>query len=235
MSYPNSELDKEMVLQYIPLVKRIAGKIQSGDVNMDKDDLFSMGVIGLIDAVKKFDIEKSVPFEAYATVRIKGTIIDEMRKSGKVSRDRIAKLNQYYSAKEKLEQQLMSNPDEQKICDELGITEKDLYKLHETVHDLSSVSLEAMLFQKDGGEIQLSDFIKDETADSPEEEFLKKERKSLLKKAIGKLNDREQIILNLYYVEELTLKEIAYSMGISVPRVSQLHGKIILKLREQMA
>lgn len=235
MGYPNSGLDNEMVLKYIPLVKRIAGKIQSSDVNMDKDDLFSVGVIGLIDAVKKFDAEKSVPFEAYATVRIKGTIIDEMRRTGKVSRDRIAKLNEYYSVKEKLEQQLMRSPDEQVICDELGITEKDLCKLHETVHDLSNVSLETMLFQKDGGEMQLSDFIKDESIDSPEEDYLKKERKQLLKKAIGILNDREQIILNLYYVEELTLKEIAYTMGISVPRVSQLHGKIILKLREQMA
>ena len=234
MGYANTAAENEMVLKYIPLVTRIAGRIDSGDGEMDRDDLFSVGVIGLIDAVKKFDAGKSVPFEAYATLRIKGTIIDEMRKSGRVSRDRIVKLNRYYSAKEKLEHQLMRSPDERMICDEMGISEKELYKIHETVHYLSKVSFETTLFQKDGGEIQLADILKDDSTDSPEEDYIKNERKKLLNSAIEKLGEREKTILNLYYVEELTLKEIAYAMDISIPRVSQIHGKILLKLREHM-
>ena len=234
MVYPNSAADNDMVLKYIPLVTRIVGRIDTGGGDMDKDDLFSVGVIGLIDAVKKFDAGKSVPFEAYATLRIKGTIIDEMRKSGRVSRDRIVKLNRYYSAKEKLEQQLMRSPDERMICDEMGISEKELYKIHETVHYLSKVSFETTLFQKDGGEIQLADILKDDSTDSPEEDYIKNERKKLLNCAIEKLGEREKTILNLYYVEELTLREIAYAMDISIPRVSQIHGKILLKLREHM-
>jgi len=234
MGYANTAAENEMVLKYIPLVTRIAGRIDSGDGEMDRDDLFSVGVIGLIDAVKKFDAGKSVPFEAYATLRIKGTIIDEMRKSGRVSRDRIVKLNRYYSAKEKLEQQLMRSPDERMICDEMGISEKELYKIHETVHYLSKVSFETTLFQKDGGEIQLADILKDDSTDSPEEDYIKNERKKLLNCAIEKLGEREKTILNLYYVEELTLREIAYAMDISIPRVSQIHGKILLKLREHM-
>jgi len=234
MGYANTAAENEMVLKYIPLVTRIAGRIDSGDGEMDRDDLFSVGVIGLIDAVKKFDAGKSVPFEAYATLRIKGTIIDEMRKSGRVSRDRIVKLNRYYSAKEKLEQQLMRSPDERMICDEMGISEKELYKIHETVHYLSKVSFETTLFQKDGGEIQLADILKDDSTDSPEEDYIKNERKKLLNCAIEKLGEREKAILNLYYVEELTLREIAYAMDISIPRVSQIHGKILLKLREHM-
>jgi RNA polymerase sigma factor FliA len=234
VGYPNTAAENEMVLKYIPLVARIAGRIDSGDGDMDKDDLFSIGVIGLIDAVKKFDAGKSVPFEAYATLRIKGTIIDEMRKSGRVSRDRIVKLNQYYKTKEKLEQQFMMQPDEQMICKEMGISDKELYKIHETVHYLSKVSFEATLFHKDGGETQLADLSRDDAVDTPEEDFLKKERKELLNNAIEKLSDREKTILNLYYVDELTLKEIAYTLDISIPRVSQIHGKIILKLREYM-
>lgn len=235
MGYPNAESDNDMVIKHIPLVKRIVGRIETGDGDLDKDDLFSIGVIGLLDAVKKFDPSKAVPFEAYATLRIKGNIIDEMRKTGRVSRDRIAKLNEYYGAKERLEQQLKRSPDEHQICDELGISEKELYKLHETVHYLSRVSFETTLFHKDGKEIQLADLIKDESVDSPEEDFLKKERKIQLVGAMEKLNEREKIILDLYYVQELTLKEIAYAMDISIPRVSQIHGKIILKLRELMA
>jgi len=234
MGYTNNSAENDMVIKYMPLVSRIAGRIDTGDREMDKDDLFSVGVLGLIDAVKKFDASKSVPFEAYATVRIRGSIIDEMRRSGRVSRERIVKLNQYYSAKEKLEQQLMRDPDERAICEEMGISAKDLSRIHETVHYLSKVSFETTLFHKDGGEIQLADMLSDDSVDTPEEGYIKKERKKLLMSAIEKLSDREKTILSLYYVEELTLKEIAYAMDISIPRVSQIHGKIILKLREYM-
>lgn len=236
MGYPSARKDtNDMVIKYIPLVKRIVGRIETGEGDLDKDDLFSIGVIGLLDAIKKFDPSKAVPFEAYATLRIKGNIIDEMRKTGRVSRDRISKLNEYYGAKEKLEQKLKRSPEEHQICKELGISEKELSKLHETVHYLAKVSFETTLFHKDGNEIQLSDLIKDEDADTPEEEFLRKERRNQLRDAVKHLNEREQIILDLYYVQELTLKEIAYAMDISIPRVSQIHGKIILKLRELMA
>ena len=235
MGYPMAAAENDLVMKHIPLVERIVSRIDAGDGALDKDDLFSIGVIGLIDAIRKFDPGKAVPFEAYATLRIKGNIIDEMRKSGRVSRDRIGKLNRYYSAKEKLEKELMRNPEEHEICRELGITEKELAKLHETVHHLSKVSFEMTLFHKDGKEMQLADVIPDDSAGSPEEEFLRKERKHLLKEAMERLTEREKTILQLYYVEELTLKEIAYAMDISIPRVSQIHGKILLKMREYMA
>ena len=98
MSYVSTQIDQDLVVKHIPLVRRIARRIDPGEGDMDQDDLFSVGVIGLMDAVKKFDASKGVPFEAYATLRIKGNIIDEMRKSGRVSRDRISKLNEYYGA-----------------------------------------------------------------------------------------------------------------------------------------
>lgn len=235
MGYEKREPDSDLIIKYLPLVKRIVSRIDVGDGELDKDDLFSIGVIGLMDALKKFDPQKGVPFEAYATVRIKGNIVDEFRKNGRVSRDRIAKLHEYYDAKERLEQEHHRTPDEQEICNTLGIGEKELSKLHETVHYLSKVSFESTLFHKDGNEVQLFDMIPDDNTDTPEEELLKKERKLLLNDAIQKLGEREQLILDLYYVQELTLKEIAYAMNISIPRVSQLHGKILLKLREFMA
>lgn len=234
MNYVNTEIDQDLVVKHIPLVERIARRIDPGDGDMDKDDLFSVGVIGLMDAVKKFDPSKGVPFEAYATLRIKGNIIDEMRKSGRVSRDRIAKLNEYYSAKEALEQDLKRTPEEGEILDSLGIGEKELKKLHQTVHYLSRVSFQTTLFHKDGKELELADLIEDDKIISPEEDYLKKENRELLREAIKTLDEREQIILNLYYVEELTLREIAHAMEVSIPRVSQIHGKIILKLRDYM-
>ncbi len=222
---------ENLIIKYLPLVKKVVGRIDTKDSEHEQDDLISVGVIGLMDALKKYDATKKVPFEAYATLRIKGTVIDELRKSGRVSRDRIAKLNQYYLAKEDLERRLGKTPDESEICEELGIGEKELYKLHETVHYLSRISLESAVFSEQGNEIQLIDMVKDHNTISPEEELVKAEEKEIISRAISKLKDREKIILNLYYVEELSLKEIAYTLDISIPRVSQIHGKILIKLR----
>lgn len=219
------------IIKYLPLVKKAVSRIEAKDIALDKDDLVGYGVIGLIDAIEKYDSSKNVPFETYASLRIRGTVIDELRKVGRVSRDKISKLNDYYRAKEKLENELMRIPDEEEICSELGINEKELFKIHETVHYLSNCSLEATLFS-DNDEFTLMDIIEDDTLESPLDKMMRAETREVLIKSIERLKDREKTILNLYYVEELSLKEIAYILDISIPRVSQIHGKVLIKLRE---
>lgn len=234
MCYEKNQKDK-LIIKYLPLVKKIADKMEVKGNRYEKDDFVSLGVIGLLDAIDKYDYKKKVPFEAYASLRIRGAIIDELRKSGRVSRDRIYKLNEYYEAKEELEKKLMRAPEESEICQKLGIDSKDLYKIHETLHDLSEISLESVVFSGKGSQVQLLDLVKDDHVLLPEEHLVKTEQESLLRDAISSLKEREQIILNLYYTEELNLKEIAYILGISVPRVSQIHGKVLLKLRDYMS
>ena len=228
-SYQNRD---NLIMKHLPLVRKVVGRIDCTDNAMDQDDLFSIGVMGLMDAIDRFDSSKSVPFEAYATLRIKGTVIDELRKTGRVSRDKIDKLNQYYQTKEELERTLMRTPDEKEVIEELGLDQKQVSKLHETVHYLSTMSLESTIYTKDGEGFSLMDFIEDRESGTPEERAMDKEMSSILAEAITILGEREQTILNLYYVESLSLKEIAYILDVSVPRVSQLHGKILLKLRE---
>lgn len=231
MSYAYSDRDS-LIVKHLPLVKKVVARIDvKGDI-VDQDDLVSIGVIGLMDAIKKYDHKKNVPFEAYATLRIRGSVMDELRKIGRVSRDRIDKLNQYYEAKANLEMRLKRTPEEADICEELGIDKKELSKIHETVHYLSNYSLETTLFTNDGDDFTLMDLLKDDSAISPEDRLLNSERREILVKAIDKLKEREKIILNLYYVEELTLKEIGYILDISIPRVSQIHGKVLLKLKK---
>lgn len=230
MSYAISERD-DLIIKYLPLVKKIVGKIDIKGSDFDQDDLFSMGVMGLMDAIEKFDHSKNVPFEAYANLRIRGSVMDELRRMGKVSRDRIDKLNRYYGAKEELENRLVRAPEEWEICKELGIGEKELSKIHETVHLLSIISLEATIFAGEDNDIQFIDTIQDQSTKTPEEMIIEIEQRNILSNAIGKLDEREKVILNLYYNEELSLKEIAYILDISIPRVSQIHGKILLKLR----
>lgn len=224
------DYEKEIV-KYLPLVRKVANRIEVKSYDYDKDDLYNIGVIGLMDAIKKFDHSKKVPFESYAYIRIRGAIIDEVRKTSRVSRNRMTNLNDYYRAKERLEKANLASPTEEEICEELKITPKELSKIHETVHYLANISLEDTLFNEDGDTLELKDVVVDEQIIPFDESLLNTEKKIALQQAISQLVEREQIILNLYYVEELTLKEIAEVLDISVPRVSQLHGKILIKLK----
>lgn len=233
MAYAYSE-QENLIIKHLPLVKKLVSRIDAG-YNYDLDDMINIGVIGLMDAIKKYDKSKNVPFEAYASLRIRGAVLDELRRAGPVSRDRINKLNQYYATKEELEMKNQTSPSEEEICQEMGIDQEELSKIHETVHSLSNVSLESTIFTNDSSDMYLKDIIQDNSVESPEEVLLKNERKRLLKEAVEQLDEREQLILNLYYVEELTLREIAYILDISTPRVSQIHGKILIKLKDLLA
>lgn len=233
MAHAYSE-QENLIIKHLPLVKKLVSRIDAG-YNYDLDDMINIGVIGLMDAIKKYDKSKNVPFEAYASLRIRGAVLDELRRAGPVSRDRINKLNQYYTTKEELEMKNQTSPSEEEICQEMGIDQEELSKIHETVHSLSNVSLESTIFTNDSSDMYFKDIIQDNSVESPEEVLLKNERKRLLKEAVEQLDEREQLILNLYYVEELTLREIAYILDISTPRVSQIHGKILIKLKDLLA
>lgn len=233
MMYYETDREQE-ILKYLPLVEKVVNGLNIKRSDYERSDLINMGVIGLMDALNKFDHSKKVPFEGYAYIRIKGAIIDEVRKTSKVSRSRITKLNDFYKAKENLEKTLMRTPSDHEICAELGIGEKELAKLHETVHQLASVSLEDVLFSEEGHDVEMMDVLEDKNAVNSEETLIEIERKEMLAAAIKKLDEREQQILNMLYIEELSLKEIAFVYDLSVPRISQIHGKMIVKLKSHM-
>lgn len=225
---------EEVLLKYLPLVEKAARNVKVKSTDYDYDDFVSMGFIGLMDALEKFDPSRKVPFENYAYIRIKGSIIDEVRRTSKVPRSRIQNLNEYYKVKETLEQELEREPTELEICSELGIDEKQLKTLHETVHMLANISLDEVLFQGDSNDTTRLDFIEDEQTSNVEELLIDQEMEELLYEAVATLDEREQTILQLIYKEELLLKDIAYIFDISIPRVSQIHGQTIIKLREYM-
>lgn len=227
------EVDYEHeIVKYLPFVKRVVSRIEIKSTDYDKDDLFNIGVIGLMDALKKFDVSKKVSFESYAYIRIRGAIIDEIRKTSRVSRTRMGHLDKFYKAKEKIETENMTEASDLQICEELGINSKQLSKIHETVHYLANISLEDTIFTTQGESLELKDIVEDTHTIPIDEILLDDEKKLALRKSVERLPEREQIILNLYYVEELTLKEIAEVLDISIPRVSQLHGKILIKLKK---
>ena len=225
------EVDREAeIIKYLPLVERVVQRLSIKTADYESGDLYNIGVIGLMDALRKFDPSKKVPFESYAVIRIKGAIIDEVRKHAKISRYKMAAVNQFYQARQELEQSLKREATDTEICKQLGINQSQLADIYESLHYLASVSLEDTLFAYQEEGMTIKDMVRD-PAENVEDTLVAEEKRTALVACIKKLGEREQIILSLYYTEELTLKEIAEILEISIPRVSQIHGKTIAKLR----
>jgi len=223
-----------LVVQYLPLIQRIVNQINLKHTHYDREDLIQIGVMGLIEAYKRYDNGKGVPFQHYAKWRIRGAILDELRKNGKISRGKMEKINSYYQARCELQQKLQREPSSDEICHHLSISPKELYEIEDNIHYLSQYSLEEVLFSGQEGEFSLLDVMEDKMVQAPEEKVLEEEQKERLAEAIKKLTNREQLVLNLYYHEELTLKEISEILGVTLSRVSQIHGQTLVKLRELM-
>lgn len=223
---------EEEIIKYLPLVERVVNRISIKSQEYEKDDLFNIGVIGLMDALQKFDANKKVPFESYAAIRIRGSIIDEVRKNAKLSRYKMAHVNRYYQAKQLIEQVEKREATDSEICKEMKITSTQLAEIFDSIHYLASISLEDTLFSQDEEGTALKDTIQDVSLISAEEVLLEEEHTQALNRALKKLPEREQLLLSLYYKEELTLREIAEVLDVSIARVSQIHGKTISKLKQ---
>ena len=220
------EVDREQeILKYLPLVERVANRISIKNTEYEYDDLYNIGVIGLIDAMQKFDSSKKVPFENYAAIRIRGAIIDEVRRHSKISRYKMGNVNSFYQAKQELEQEMKREVTDKEIMKKMGITSSQLGDIYDSIQYLSSVSLESTLYSNNDETVMVQDTLRDSKAP------MKQERRKELVEAIKRLSEREQLVLSLYYEEDATLKEIAAILDVSIARVSQIHGRAIAKIR----
>ncbi|AZP04287.1 sigma-70 family RNA polymerase sigma factor [Jeotgalibaca ciconiae] len=223
---------EDQILQYLPLVEKVVNGINVKSREYERGDLINFGVIGLMDAIEKYDHLQKVPFESYAYLRIRGAIIDEVRKTSHVSRNGMDKVKKFYRAKEDLQNSLKRDPSEKEIMQSMNLSEKQLDDIYDIIHQLSAVSLEQLIFNEDGNGTTLVEFIEDPHTEQAEDLVLLQEQKAYLVEAVKQLTEREQQILQLYYHDKLPLKEIAYIFDVSVPRISQIHGKAIVKLRD---
>ncbi|WP_294155086.1 FliA/WhiG family RNA polymerase sigma factor [uncultured Clostridium sp.] len=226
---------KEQIIQeYIPLVKYIASRVMFGkNKYMEYEDLVSYGMIGLIDAINKFDNSKGMKFSSYASIRIKGAMIDELRKSRPISKGAMDKLNRYNKAIEELQSELLREPTNNEISKYLGISLSEVGEIENYINYISMVSLENVIFSDDE-DINLMGVIEDKNSPSPDSYLEDKERIEILTEAIELLKEKDRMILNLYYYEGLTLKEIGKVLEVSESRVCQLHSRAIRNLRECM-
>lgn len=226
---------EDQILKYIPLVeKTVDMMLRSYKGQFERGDLVNIGVIGLMDAIQKYDTSKNTSFETYAKWRIKGAIYDELRTSGKISRTQMDKVNHLYDSTLKLQQRLFRSPTDQELIEFMGISSEKLNEIYSAIHFLSSFSLESTVFSNVSQDFTLKDIVEDKNLKRPDQILEFNEQKELLRFAIEELKEREQIILNLIYFEELPVKDIAQILSISSSRVSQLHGKIIIKIRNSI-
>lgn len=231
MSWTNIDNKEKIVEQYIPLVKYIASRIMIGrSTYIEYEDLVSYGMIGLMDAISKFDPDKGIKFSSYASIRIKGEMIDQIRKARPISKGAMDKLAKYNEAIDVLQNRLLREPIIDEIAEYLNITVSEVADIERYINFMSVVSLEGILFSEDD-ELTVMGVVEDKNSPSPHDSYEDKEKVEILAECIEKLKEKDRIILNLYYYEGLTLKEIGKVLEVSESRVCQLHSRAIKNLR----
>ncbi|MBI5207024.1 MAG: FliA/WhiG family RNA polymerase sigma factor [Candidatus Firestonebacteria bacterium] len=228
-----------LIKKYLGLVRYVVNRIEMclpPDMpNSELDDLLTCGVIGLMDAIEKFDIKREVKFKTYALPRIKGAILDELRAMDWAPRSIRKKARQVEEAYAKIESKYLRPATDEEVAEALEIS---LYELHSLLNKVSQtffLSLDKVCGVKENGQnIPILDIIEDTKNMNPDMEIEYNERIEILKEAIDKLPEREKVVIALYYFDELNLKEIGQILDVSESRVSQMHTKAILRLKSKL-
>jgi RNA polymerase sigma factor FliA len=225
---------ERLVVAYSPLVKFVAGRLGAGlPSHVEDADLISYGLMGLIGSIERFEPERGIKFETFAMTRIRGAIIDELRSLDWVPRSVRSRAREIEAAQAKLEHELQRAPTEAELAAKLDLTEDELQTSLLEIANSSVFALDELWTVSDssGDQVSLLDTISDPRADDPQESLASSEIKDRLTEAVASLPEREQLVVALYYYENLTLREIGEVLGVTESRVSQLHTKAVMRLK----
>ena len=226
------EIREKLILEYAPLVKLVAGRLSMYlGYNVEYEDLVSYGIFGLIDAIDKFDSMKAVKFETYASLRIRGAILDQIRKMDWIPRTIRQKQKKIDSAMKEIEQDTGRMATDEEIAKKLGITDDDYLGWQSQMKITGLVSLDEFL---ESGTESIPQQGNQHRFESPEEVIEKTELKKTLGLALELLTEKEKKVILLYYYEDLTLKEISNVLEVSESRISQLHTRALQKMKTKM-
>ncbi len=229
---PTPQLREKLILEYAPLVKLVAGRLSMYlGYNVEYDDLCGYGIFGLIDAIDKFDANKDVKFETYASLRIRGSILDQIRKMDWIPRTVRQRQKQISTAIADIEAQTGKTATDEEVAMALGITDEEYSGWQAQMNVTNLVSLDD--FVEQGSDVADNRGLSSQPA-RPEEHLEQEELKQMLGEALNLLTEKERTVVVLYYYEELTLKEISDVLEVSESRVSQLHTKALGKMKTKM-
>lgn len=228
----SSELRDKLIIEYSPLVKLVAGRLSMYlGYNVEYEDLCSYGIFGLIDAIDKFDYLKEIKFETYASLRIRGSILDQIRKMDWIPRTVRQRQRQLDAAMKEIETEKGRPATDDELAAKIGISEDELADWQSQMKVTNVVSLNE--FMEQGSEIPNERNLASHF-EGPEEVLEKSELKEMLVQSLDSLTEKERKVILLYYYEELTLKEISYVLEVSESRISQLHTRALQKMKDKL-
>jgi RNA polymerase sigma factor for flagellar operon FliA len=229
---------ERLILNFAPLVKFVAGRVGSGlPASVDQGDLVAYGIIGLIEAIERFDPQREIKFETFAIPRIRGAMLDELRALDWVPRSVRAKGRELDRAMGKLRGELMRDPTDEELAKELDCDVDEVRGRVDATFAMSIVALEDLLTvnSEDGDRVSVLDTLPDLGVEQPGEAIEATETRQALRQAIEDLGDRDRKVIVLYYLEGFTLARIGDILGVTESRVSQIHSKAVMALRVRMA
>lgn len=229
----DDSIREKLIIEYSQLVKLVAGRLSMYlGYNVEYDDLVGYGIFGLIDAIDKFDYGKNVKFETYASLRIRGAILDQIRKMDWIPRSLRQKQRKIDEAMAKIEEKKGRMATDEELACELEISVEELNIWQGQAKSTNLISLDE--YTDSGSEVKMS-AESNARFEQPEDVVEKEELKQMLVDAIQILTEKERMVVVLYYYEELSLKEISMVLEVSESRVSQLHTKALNKMKQKLA
>ena len=233
----NPELRHVLITAYAPLVRFVVGRLGIPSTGLlEAEDLVSYGMIGLINAIDRYDPSRGVRFEAFASVRIRGAVIDQLRTLNWLPRSAISRIRQIESTLASLEQKLGRPAREEEVAREIGVTtERYRQMLLETNSTVLSLDAPLSSLSQEDEVASLGELLVDHSVPGPVEQAEQQELTDTLSRAVDNLPEREKLLLSLYYQEELTMKEISKILTVSESRVCQLHMQAVMRLRSVLA
>jgi RNA polymerase sigma factor for flagellar operon FliA len=229
---PVTYCKNDLLKRFAPLVRHVVERVAATlPRNVDHEDLYSAGVLGLLDAHAKFDTGKGVKFETYAVWRIKGAVLDQLRALDWVSRSMRRKARNLDGITRKLDQKLGRAASEEEVAREMKMNRGDFYRLLDHVRGAVLVSLDESRAGDDQEPSTLADHLADPNAPDLESRLEDEQTRDVMLRTLDQLPEQERLVVALYYYEHLTLKEIGRTLGISESRVSQVHTRAMLRLR----
>jgi RNA polymerase sigma factor for flagellar operon FliA len=232
----DAQAREQLIEEYIPLVKYVAGRLAMNlPSSVDVGDLESFGFFGLLDALEKYDADRNTKFETYATTRVRGAIIDGLRSLDWVPRSTRSKARLVESQIYELTNNLGRTPTNEEVAAALGLDLDEYYGLLSELKGANLFSLDeaAAATEQPGDNLRILDLVVDQGL-LPDQQVVERESVEELAAAIDQLSEREQLVLALYYHEDLTLREIGHVLNVSESRVSQIHTKAIMTLRNRL-
>jgi RNA polymerase sigma factor for flagellar operon FliA len=232
---PTNGLRNAIISKSMPLIRSIIGKINIPDQPLTQnEDIESAGISGLLQAMDSYDCDRKIKFNTFVYYRIRGNIIDYLRKIDQLPRTKRKDYGEVKQVMQQLSQELGRKPADEEIAEELDMSLDEYQQLLKNVQTRNALSLDST-FDSDDNSSSFYAIHEDKSVVSPDQDLVNKERGELLKEKIGELNERDRLILTLYYYEDMTMNEVALLLELSEARISQLIGKILIRLKQNLA